>query len=275
MLTRKAISDLWSAFKMPVMAPATDNAAILAFHERALEIIGEEQGGMVKAMNAVDTALKSEVRLARQAGIWKMTVAALNARLTDAAAPLLRVIDQAKALIDEAMNREPKDPAFASSYWLRVADVRAQLAQLSDTDRIQAVLDMAKAAHPTLPEILLNSLKPVVPETVSTAAVVAYQQAYAGDRAPLLDQAREARETMDAILGNAAVILGVGNGGAGLPVRWIDLDKFPVAEIVRAWPQPTRVKFVQAFGQDAYTALLNGKWDLSQALSLFRPGLVR
>lgn len=266
---RETINAGYKRMGLPEIS-RSDFPLVMDFHQRAIPIIEEENRAAVEAIKKVDPDLRGEVRTARMVGIARLAVLAMQERLANAATPLVRVINDARAIVDQAMNREPKDPAAAMVWMLKVSDMRRQVQSLNTHDRTQVAIKLAKRGDETFPAVFLDTPTNLIPENLVVQLTAEYQKAVAGDQAALLDEAREALAEVKAIIGCAELAMGAGVNGLGLPPSWKD---FPVPDIVKAWPKAAKTAFINAKGQEAYMDLLQGQLGLETALGIFRAGL--
>jgi hypothetical protein len=248
----------------------SDDALVLAFHDRAIGIIQDETRAAVEAFNKIDRDLKSDIRMGRLAGIARMSVLAIQTRLANAAVPLVKVINDARAIVDAAMNRQPADGNGAVLWFLKVSDTRRQLERMDKGQVMQAALTLAERGDEVFPVVFLDTLNPLLPPDVAVQFTGIYQKAAAGAAVDTLELAEDALAEIKCIIGCAEVAINASFIGLGIPQEWKDIS---VADIVKAWPKAARASFVAAKGEEAYTDLLQGRLGLQTALGLFRPGL--
>lgn len=267
---RGEINQAYKGLGLPPIF-SSDNPMVQDFHTRALDAIYEETRGAVEAINKIreDGGLNHDTRLGRMVGVARMSTLALQTRLRNLAVPLARVIQDARAIIDKAMNRQPSEPNAAVLWFLKVADTRRQLEALTSEEALKAAFTLAERGDEVWPAVFLDSLKPL-PEDMAVRLTEMYQKAAAGDQVEILTRAKEALEEVQAVIGCAELALGVTVGNLGISQEW---KKFPTTDIVRAWPKATSAAFIAAKGSEAYTSLLQGRMGLETALGLFRPGL--
>ena len=266
---KEAIHAGYRALGFPIFMNSQD-PLVATFHQKAIVIIGDELRGAVEAVNKIDPMLQGQVLTARAAGIAHMTVAALQARLQDAAVPLASLIYRARAIVDAAMDRKPKDGPAAILWYLRVSDLRRQL-QASDGDDISSTLQaLAEAADETVPELLLNTVPPLMVEQFITRLVETYQKAFAGEQVALLAQATDALVEVKSVIKCAELAVWTAFNNIGQA----GLQKISTPEIVKAWTTSAKASFIAAKGEEAYTSLLQGRVGLGTALGVFRPGIV-
>ncbi len=267
---RTEVRKLYRSVGMSGDIAASNLALAVEFHKRASVIITEECRGAAEAMHKVSSDLRPDIATARKVGIAQMAVKAISARLANAAVPLLRVIYEIRKKVDAAMNRQPSDPAQASLWFMRVADTRRQLEGMTPKALLKAAGDLAARGDQVFPEVFLNSLNFQLPQELTVELTKVYQRACLSDQMDALELAEEALVEIKAAIGFAEIAIQATCSGQGLPPDW---TKIGVGDIVAAWPQATKASFIAAKGEEAYTALLQGRIGLESALGVFRPGL--
>lgn len=267
--SKDSINAAYRSLGVPPIARA-DNELVQAFHARALVIIQEEARAAVQALNQVSDELKPEIRIGRMSGIAQMAAKAMHTRLANAAVPLARVIYDARAIVDAAMDRQPKEANAATLWFLKVADVRRQIEGKNMGEIVKAATLLAERGDETFPAVFLDSLNITLPDGLAVTLTQTYQRACAGDNVDTLEQAEDALQEVKAILNSVKLALSAAFSGKGVPHDW---DRIPVGDIVKAWPKAAKASFIASKGEEAYTDLLQGKLGLETALTLFRPGL--
>lgn len=266
------MNDAYARLGLPRGIVKAQNPLAIKFHEAAPEIIFDETRGAALAIAALrdDRTLAAETRVARQVGVARMAVLAIQARLSNEATPLLRQIQDARALVDKAMNRKPAEPMAAIAWQLRVSDTRRALDGMAPDKVMAAAKALADRADEVWPETFHDSLRPYLPDGVLVDYTKVYQRAFAGDQVALLEEAEDALEEIRAVINCAELAIAAAVTGLGLPTNWTD---FPVADVVKAWPKPAKAQYLQAKGESSYVALLEGGLGLDSALGVFRPTL--
>jgi hypothetical protein len=267
---RAAINQFYKGMTLPQIA-TSELPMVAAFHEAAITAIQEENRTMVEAINKVSDEIHGDLQTARKVGIARLSVLALQARLQNLAVPLARVIYDARQLVDAAMDRCPKDANGAVRWQLKVSDTRRQCEALDVPELIKACTALAERGDEVWPAVFLDSLDSRLPDGLLIENTATYQKACAGDAVQTLADATDALQEIKSVLGSAELALEAAVAGEGLPRDW---KKFPVQDIVRAWPKPVKAMFLASCGEDAYLDLLSGHCGLEKALGLFRPGLV-
>jgi hypothetical protein len=268
---RGSINAVYETMRLPAVSKS-DNAQAIVFHRAAQVAIAEECRGAVEALNKIDQDLMPPVRLAKAAGIARMAIQALHARIANAAVPLARIVYEARQIVDRVMNPEPSDPTAALSWRMRVEGLRRQLDEANPQGQIAALTKLAQAGDPAFPELALNSVADYLPSGLAVNLTSTYQAAAAGPAAATLDAAEDALAEVKAVLGCAELALGATFNNAGVPSTWKNV---PTPDIIRSWSKAAKANFLSAVGTEAYEDLLQGRLSLedSGALSIFRPGL--
>ncbi len=185
--------------------------------------------------------------------------------------PLLRS-DSAPSQGGENHGSNP-DPVLLALLWFaKVADARRQVESLDRSKVVQAAFALADRGDEVWPEVFLNSVTVTLPGNTAVEITARYQKAVAGEQVAILEQAEDALAEVKTIIGCAELSLSVAFNRVGLGSDW---KQVRTADIVKAWPQATKASFIAANGEEAYTALLQGRLGLEAALGLFRPGLVK
>ena len=260
----------YQKLRLPQLAKS-DNAVSLDFHTRAVAIIQEECAAAVAAIAKIDDTLMPSIRTARVAGLARLTAAAIQTRLANAAVPLARVIYDARAIVDAAMNRQPADPAAASLWFAKVADMRRQMEGLTLENVVKAAIALSRRGDETFPAVFLDSLSINLPDGMIAQFTQDYQKAAAGPAVATLEDAQDALAEVKAIIQCAELAIGAAFNQLGItPDQW---NKVSLTDIVQAWPKATKANFINACGEDAYMGLLQGHQSFESVLGFFRPGL--
>lgn len=270
LVTMPTINEQLKGFGLPPVAES-EHPLVQAFHVAAIAAIAEETRGVLDAINQIDPGYTSEVKNAKTAGLLRMGALALQSRLVNVATPVVRMIEDARTIVDSAMDRCPKDATGSVRWQLAVEGVRTQLASMTKGEQIKAAQALADRADPTFPAVFLDSLKSYLPDPMAVELTGVYQRAFAGDKADLLDQAEAALVEVSAICQCADLAMSSAANSYGIPGEWRNVS---TAGIVKAWSQAAKSKFIATAGEAAYVGLLDGYMGLDVALSVFRPGLV-
>lgn len=252
----------------------TGNPDVLRFHDQAVTIIEEESQAAASALRAIvnDDQVKDQVRAARMAGVLRLAAKALQVRLAKAAEPVALVIYEARRIIDQAMNRMPADPLDRIRWQVRVSEFSHHLAGMTDKERMDTCLRLAKVADEVWPAVFVEGARSWVPQGALESFLQVYQEAFAGpEKVQALEEAKDGLVEVKAVIANAELALEAVCSGLGL----IHADWRSVSgpDIVRAWPRPTRSLVLSAVGDEGYAALLDGRMGVENTLAIFRPGL--
>ena len=266
---KASINAAYKSMALPQISNS-DNPVVLKFHQDATKIIQDECRNAVEALAKIDPNYSGPVKLAKAAGLARLSIAAVTSRLQNAAVPLARIVYDARAIVDAAMDRCPKDANGAILWRLKVEGLRRQLDDMSPEDQAAAATTMAKQGNEVFPEVFLNSIRKYLPDSLITTLTNTYQGAFAGDAMQTLEDAQDALIEAKAIIGSAELAISVVFTNAGVPTNW---KQVTVGEIVKAWPKAAKASCIAANGEEAYTDLLQGRLGLETALGMFRPGL--
>lgn len=245
----------------PISRAAGD--VVESFHRAAIQAIQEEQAAAVKAVKQIDPNLKSEVRLARAAAIGQVATASLRNRLIALAAPMARLVADARAIVEKALVRTPDR--------IRVEALRDRFDHGKMGGKVETCMRLAGLGDEAWPALFLDpAFETGLPQDVVDRGRDAYLAAYAGDAAATLAQAEEALEEVKSVLNMAALAMNFSFTQVGVPRAWQDLRP---ADILGALPARTK-QLIEAADGTLWDRLKLNKASFDELVAIIRPGLV-
>lgn len=267
MLTETDVLKGWNALGLGIQHLRQVDDDVIGFHGLAQTILQGEVNWAKKQITSVDPGLRPDVATNRKRALVELARARAEKQIGDTRKALLgKRVDVARELFDRRVQeRRPKDPMEAMTFAMRVNDARAQLQGLSGGQRAQALAALAEAGDARLPDILQDSIVPLVTTREADAYLETWRVSTGGPSAEYLAASTAALEEAEEVT-QAALTTAFHHAAAPLGVDVF--SRTDPAALVDALDPTTKARFTATHGPDALAELAAGKRPLNELAEL-------
>ena len=191
--------------------------ALLDFHQRALVAIQQFHAAL-DAATKISTDLKDEVRIQRQAAAIRTARAELRRTIHEAAHTLQAPISDLRAEVERSA-RGPiasSDPTAALLRHHQVAELRRQIENLPEGNRVNTLMSLAASGNQFVLEALDGSVRPLAGQVAVDLLRKTFIEATAQPLLKRLESAEEAEHEALNVLQQANRLVDRATKGAGL-----------------------------------------------------------